>query len=80
MDEVIAWLLWYNRARLHPTLPHVSPMQFEQSWRAGHPARQRMNSITGYGLKGQGHDSGIQAGCARLKTKMSEDPWQRSSS
>jgi len=31
-DEVIAWLLWYNRARMHSTVDHVSPMQFEQDW------------------------------------------------
>ena len=31
-DEVIAWLLWYNRTRMHSTLKYVSPMQFEQDW------------------------------------------------
>ncbi len=31
-DEVIAWLLWYNRTRMHSTLGYVSPMQFEQRW------------------------------------------------
>ena len=31
-DETIAWLLWYNRARLHSTLAYVSPMQFEENW------------------------------------------------
>ena len=31
-DETIAWLLWYNRTRLHSTLNYVSPMQFEQDW------------------------------------------------
>ena len=30
-DETIAWLIWYNKAWLHSTLAHVSPMQFEQS-------------------------------------------------
>jgi putative transposase len=29
-DEVIAWLLWYNRTCMHSTLNYVSPMQFEQ--------------------------------------------------
>src|ERR1017187_4678167 len=28
-DEVIAWLLWDNRTRMHSTLNYVSPMQFE---------------------------------------------------
>jgi putative transposase len=29
-DELIAWLLWYNRARMHSTLNYASPVQFEQ--------------------------------------------------
>lgn len=33
-DEVMAWLLWYNRSRLHSTLAYVSPMQFEENWLA----------------------------------------------
>jgi transposase InsO family protein len=33
-DEIIAWLLWYNKTRLHSTLAYVSPMQFEQDWLA----------------------------------------------
>jgi putative transposase len=32
-DETIAWLLWYNRTRMHSTLDYVSPMQFEQDWK-----------------------------------------------
>jgi transposase InsO family protein len=32
-DETIAWLLWYNRTRLHSTLNYVSPMQFEENWK-----------------------------------------------
>ena len=31
-DETIAWLLWYNKARLHSTLAYLSPMQFESEW------------------------------------------------
>jgi len=31
-DETIAWLLWYNRTRMHSTLNYVSPIQFEQDW------------------------------------------------
>jgi transposase InsO family protein len=33
-DETIAWLLWYNKTRLHSTLAYVSPMQFESEWLA----------------------------------------------
>ena len=33
-DEVIGWLLWYNRARLHSTLAYVSPIKFEKDWLA----------------------------------------------
>jgi putative transposase len=32
-DEVIAWLLWYNRTRMHSTLGYRSPAEFEQLWR-----------------------------------------------
>ncbi|QNP49232.1 IS3 family transposase [Diaphorobacter aerolatus] len=38
-DEVIDWMLWYNHSRLHSTLAHVSPMQFEKDWHAAQ-ARQ----------------------------------------
>jgi putative transposase len=31
-DETIAWLLWYNRTRLHSTLNYVSPIKYEQVW------------------------------------------------
>lgn len=40
MDEVIAWLTFYNHRRLHSSLGYVSPMQFEQSWHAA----QRKNA------------------------------------
>jgi putative transposase len=33
-DEVTAWLLWYNRTRVHSTLNYVSPVQFVQDWAA----------------------------------------------
>ncbi len=36
-DEVMAWLLWYNSARMHSTLAYVSQMQFEQNWFAAQP-------------------------------------------
>ena len=31
-DEIVAWLLWYNRTRLHSTLNYVSPIKYEQDW------------------------------------------------
>jgi putative transposase len=37
MDEVVAWLLWCNRTRLHSTLGYVSPMQFGENWLADQP-------------------------------------------
>ena len=37
MDEVIAWMFWYNRTRLHSTLAYVSPMRFEENWYAKQP-------------------------------------------
>ena len=33
-DEIVSWLLWYNRTRLHSTLAYVSPMRFEENWLA----------------------------------------------
>ncbi|WP_210544819.1 IS3 family transposase [Rhodoferax sp. PAMC 29310] len=36
-DETIAWMLWYNRTRLHSTLAYVSPVRFEQNWLANQP-------------------------------------------
>ena len=38
-DDIVAWMLWYNRTRLHSTLAYTSPMQFEENWLAGQ-ARQ----------------------------------------
>ena len=32
-DETVAWLLWYNRQRMHSTLNYVSPVEFEDDWR-----------------------------------------------
>ncbi len=34
IDEVIDWMGFYNHRRLHSTLDYISPMQFEQRWRA----------------------------------------------
>jgi len=35
MDEIIDWLMFYNRRRLHSTLGYISPMKFEENWHAG---------------------------------------------
>jgi putative transposase len=32
-DEVIDWLAFYNRKRMHSTLDYTSPMAFEENWR-----------------------------------------------
>jgi hypothetical protein len=32
MDETIAWILWYNRTRMHSSLNYLSPMDYEQNW------------------------------------------------
>jgi len=31
-DAVLAWLLWYNRQRMHSTLSYLSPAEFESRW------------------------------------------------
>jgi transposase InsO family protein len=31
-DETIAWLLWYNKTRMHSTLGYASPVEFESEW------------------------------------------------
>ena len=31
-DEVLRWLFWYNRKRLHSTLHYKSPIEYEQNW------------------------------------------------
>jgi transposase InsO family protein len=31
-DAVLAWLLWYNRQRMHSTLNYLSPVEFESCW------------------------------------------------
>ena len=32
--EVVDWLSFYNHRRLHSTLGYVSPLPFEENWRA----------------------------------------------
>ena len=32
-DEVIDWMTFYNRKRMHSTLGYLSPMDFKQIWR-----------------------------------------------
>src|SRR5450631_3455396 len=31
-DETLAWFIWYNRQRMHSTLNHASPVEFESNW------------------------------------------------
>ena len=31
-DEVLDWLHWYNRKRLHSTLNYQSPVEYEREW------------------------------------------------
>jgi transposase InsO family protein len=31
-DAVLAWILWYNRQRMHSTLNYLSPVEFESHW------------------------------------------------
>lgn len=37
-DEVIDWLGFYNRKRMHSTLGYTSPMAFEETWHRQHGA------------------------------------------
>lgn len=37
-DEVIDWLGFYNRKRMHSTLGYTSPMTFEETWHRQHGA------------------------------------------
>jgi putative transposase len=32
-DEIIDWLTFYNRNRMHSTLGYMDPMTFEEVWR-----------------------------------------------
>ena len=33
-DEVIDWITFYNRKRMHSTLGYMTPMEFEKMWRS----------------------------------------------
>lgn len=46
-DEVVAWMLWYKRSRLHSTLADVSPMQFGANWLDGQPRQASASSSCG---------------------------------
>ena len=35
-DAVLAWILWYNRQRMHSTLNYLSPVEFECHWENKH--------------------------------------------
>ena len=49
MGEVIDWLTFYNHRRLHSTLGYISPMKFEENWRAGQAKKAAYPS--GYALR-----------------------------
>jgi putative transposase len=44
-DATIAWLLWYNRTRLHSTLDYVSSEQYEQNWLANQPRKANSRTL-----------------------------------
>ena len=31
-NEVMDWMMFYNRRRMHSTLDYISPMAFEENW------------------------------------------------
>jgi putative transposase len=37
LEAVMDWIAFYNHRRLHSTLGYLSPMQYEQRWRAAQP-------------------------------------------
>jgi len=47
-DEVLSWLLWYNRQRMHSTLNYLSPMEFEQHY-SGKACRKYSLLSSGFG-------------------------------
>jgi transposase InsO family protein len=34
MDEVVAWMTFYNYRRLHSSPGYLSPVQYERRWHA----------------------------------------------
>jgi putative transposase len=46
-DEVIDWLQFYNRGRLHSTLGYLSPMAFEEKRLADRKARRIISQLRG---------------------------------
>jgi len=49
MDEVIDWLTFYNHRRPHSTLGSISPMKFDDNWRACQARKAAWTS--GYALR-----------------------------
>tara|TARA_R110001599_G_scaffold131492_1_gene307469 strand:+ start:304 stop:753 length:450 start_codon:yes stop_codon:yes gene_type:complete len=66
MDEVVAWMIWYNRTRLHSTLPRQPDAVRRKLACQSTPASQCMRSALGYGIQGQGQTGAGAA--ARLPT------------
>jgi putative transposase len=55
-DEVLDWLHWYNRKRLHSTLNYRSPMEYEREWKNRSPSvvsGETCDDQRGYGKEGK---------------------------
>jgi len=46
-DEIIDWLPWYHRARLHLKLAYFSPRKFEQHWHANQQGKSIRDWVRG---------------------------------
>ncbi len=53
-DEVIDWLLWYNRDRLHPTLAYVSRCSSKKTGLPITSTSPLMTPAMEYGIQGRG--------------------------
>jgi len=49
-DEVLDWLHWYNRKRLHSALNYVSPVEYEREW-------EQRTALVGNGQTGSSEEA-----------------------